>query len=136
LPEKNICQEEELLESTKGVITYQDQLFLLLKKYTSLNSQEINDIIKVISHPSKVEEGKGKAEIVFNKGTPPGLKSQISFITNSQNAFFFKKGHALFLGKTAQTFLELKLKSEEKNIQNQENQGQKKTKSKKSNLIF
>jgi hypothetical protein len=105
------CTEDALLESTDGVIVYQDQLMLILDKYTELSSQEINDVLKKIAHPTKSEDLNIRQYFDFKSNTPDSIKTQVKFITNSQNAFFFKKGHALFLADTARKMSYLKNKS-------------------------
>lgn len=105
------CPEDEFLESTDGVIVYQDQLMLILDKYTELSPQDINDVLKKIAHPTKSEDLQVKQYFDFKPNTPDSVKTQVKFITNSQNAFFFKKGHALFLAETARKMSYLKNKA-------------------------
>ena len=107
-PEWVRATEEELLSSTDGVIVYQDQLMLILEKYTSLKPQEINDVLKKIAHPTKSENLNIEEFFSFKYNTPSNIQSQVKFITCSQNAFFFKKGHALFLAETARKMSYLK----------------------------
>ena len=95
-----VSNSDEILDSTNGVILYQDQLIHLLDKYTDLTPEEVNLVIKKISHPAKSEDDE-KINIKMKKGTPSGIINQIMFITSSQNAFFFKKGHAQYLAETA-----------------------------------
>ena len=102
------CPEDEILTPTDGVIVYQDQLMLVLEKYTELTPQEINDVLKKIAHPTKSEDLNVKQFFDFNPNTPDSIKTQVKFITSSQNAFFFKKGHALFLAETARKMSYLK----------------------------
>lgn len=99
-PKWVIENSDEILDTTNGVILYQDQLIYLLNKYTELSADEVNLVIKKISHPAKMD-GDEDINIKMNKDTPSGIINQIKFITSSQNAFFFKKGHAQYLAATA-----------------------------------
>jgi len=94
---------DDILESTNGVIIYQDQLMLILEKYTDISSQEINTVMKRIAHPTKMDNEEDSVDefLKFKQGTPSGIISQVKFITSSQNSFFFKKGHAIFVAETA-----------------------------------
>ncbi len=113
--------DEPILSTTNGVIVYQDQLFILLKKYTKMTGQEISGVIKRISHPTKiatevidgVETPITQPKILMDPSIPPLIHRQITFITESQNAFFFKKSHALFLGHTALTLFALERKKKD-----------------------
>lgn len=113
--------DDNILNSTGGVITYQEQLMLILEKYTFLSPQEINDIIKKIAHPTKSTDLVTPEFFSFKKNTPPGIQNQVKFITNSQNAFFFKRGHALYLADTARKMAYLKESSNAINKPTQNN---------------
>lgn len=99
-PKWAVVDDEPVLDVTGGVIRYQEQLMMLLNKYTEMSTSDITAIIKDIAHSSKTE-GDDRIEVVFNKGTPNAIKEQINFIVKSPESFFFKMGHALFLSETA-----------------------------------
>lgn len=110
LPQWVTKQNEEILEETDGTILYQEQLMMLLNKYSPLKTSEIVDIIKKIAHPSKVVSEEDGSEtfvpadyidVDLDPNIPEGIAEQIIFILNSPEAFFFKMGHALFVAETA-----------------------------------
>ena len=99
-PQWAIANDEPLLEMTGGIIRYQEQLMMLLSKYSKLSAGEIKDIVDQIAHASKVDTEEF-IDIDFNKGTPDAIVEQVNFIVKSPEAFFFKMGHAMFLAETA-----------------------------------
>lgn len=101
---------KELLPETRGVLIYQEQLLELLRKYSSMNAEEIERARKIISK-LKVEEFEQILDRIrqdfLQHFSPMQTEMLIRSIENSAQ-YMFNKAHATSYGHL--TFLTMYLK--------------------------